>query len=286
MPITLPKTLMRLRLNDRVKRKIEMITKTILAALVAFGLGTGGAAAAEEIYIENFKFSYEGPFGKFDTYQLQRGLQIYTEVCAACHGLRQVAFRNLGDPGGPQLEAEQVKAFAALFEVIDDGDDAEPGDTRTAIPSDKFPRGTNPDAPDLSLMAKARAGFHGPYGSGLNQLFKGMGGAESIASIMDGYTGEEKEEAGVVLYRNTAFPGGWISMPPPLEDDLVEFRDGHANDVRSMSVDVAAFLMWTAEPKMMVRKKTGLLAISFMILLTTLLYFSNKRLWASAKRKD
>ncbi len=262
-----------------------MNMKTILAALIVFGLGSGAANAAGEAHIENFKFSFEGPFGRYDTHQLQRGLQIYTEVCSACHGLRQVSFRTLSDHGGPQLDPEQVKAFAAQFEVPDDGDEAEPGDTREAIVSDKFPVSPNEDAPDLSNMAKARAGFHGPYGSGLNQLFKGMGGAENIASLMAGYTGEEKEEAGVTLYENTAFPGGWISMPPPLEDGLVEFRDGHANDVHHMSADVAAFLMWTAEPKMMARKKTGVLAIAFMILFSTLLYFSNKKIWAREKRK-
>ncbi|MFT4716462.1 MAG: ubiquinol-cytochrome c reductase cytochrome c1 subunit [Paracoccaceae bacterium] len=264
-----------------------MIKHSILAALVAFGLGsTGALAAGGENHIEDFAFSFEGPFGKFDPMQLQRGLQVYTEVCSACHGLRQVAFRTLGDEGGPQMEAEQVKAFAKLFEVIDDDDDAEPGDTREAKPSDKFPVNTAVGAPDLSLMAKARAGFHGPMGSGLNQLFKGMGGAEYIASILTGYTGHEKDEAGVTLYENTAFPGGWISMAPPLEDDAVEYRDGHSADVRHMSQDVAAFLMWTAEPKMMARKRTGFLAVSFMILLTSLLYLTNKKLWAGPKRKD
>jgi ubiquinol-cytochrome c reductase cytochrome c1 subunit len=264
-----------------------MIKQSILAALVAFGLGsTGALAAGGESHVEDFAFSYEGPFGKFDTMQLQRGLQVYTEVCSACHGLRQVAFRTLGDAGGPQMEAEQVKAFAKLFEVADDGDDAEPGDTREARPSDKFPANTGLGAPDLSLMAKARAGFHGPMGSGLNQLFKGMGGPEYIASILTGYTGHEKEEAGVTLYENTAFPGGWISMAPPLEDDAVEYRDGHSADVHHMSKDVAAFLMWTAEPKLMARKKTGFLAVSFMVLLTSLLFLTNKKLWAGPKRKD
>lgn len=264
-----------------------MIKHSILAALVAFGLGsTGALASGGESHIEDFAFSFEGPFGKFDPMQLQRGLQVYTEVCSACHGLRQVAFRTLGDPGGPQMEAEQVKAFAKMFEVADDGDDAEPGDTREAKPSDKFPANIDAGAPDLSLMAKARAGFHGPMGTGLNQLFRGMGGSEYIASILSGYTGEEKEEAGVTLYENTAFPGGWISMAPPLEDDAVEYRDGHSADVHHMSMDVAAFLMWTAEPKLMARKKTGFLAVSFLILLTSLLYLTNKKLWAGPKRKD
>lgn len=243
-------------------------------------------ASGGESHIEDFAFSFEGPFGTFDTAQLQRGLQVYTEVCAACHGLRQVSFRNLGDDGGPQMEDSQVKAFAKLFEVADDSEEAEPGDTREGRPSDKFPAVTSAAAPDLSLMAKARAGFHGPAGTGLNQLFKGMGGSEYIASILTGYTGHEKVEAGSTLYENTAFPGGWISMPPPMEDGQVEYNGGHHNDLHAMSMDVSAFLMWTAEPKLMARKHIGFLAVTFMILITSLLYLSNKKLWASAKRKD
>ena len=135
------------------------------------------------------------------------------------------------------------------------------------------------------MMAKARAGFHGPYGLGINQLFKGMGGAEYIASLLAGYTGEEKEEAGTIFYENTAFPGGWISMAPPLSDEQVEFADGHANDVDAMSQDVAAFLMWTAEPKMMARKQAGFVGVLFLTILSVLLYLTNKRMWAPHKGK-
>jgi len=260
-----------------------MIKSKILAALVAFGLGTTGALAAGggDAHVEDFAFSFEGPFGKYDPLQLQRGLKIFTEVCAACHGIRQVAFRTLSDEGGPQMAEDQMKAYAAMWDVYD----AELDEDRPAKPADKFPANTGAGAPDLSLMAKARAGFHGPAGLGINQLLKGMGGAEYIASLMAGYTGKEKEEAGTTLYENTAFPGGWISMAPPLEDDLVEFDDGHANDLHHMSADVAAFLMWTAEPKLVTRKHTGFLIITFMVLLTSLMYLTNKKLWAGPKRK-
>jgi ubiquinol-cytochrome c reductase cytochrome c1 subunit len=272
-----------------------MIKHKILAAFLALSLGATGAFAEEhgeeaekfEAETEDFAFSFEGPFGKYEPLQLQRGLQVYTEVCAACHGLRQVAFRNLGDPGGPQMEFDQVKAFANLFEVADTSDDAEPGDTRPAKPADKFPANTSAGAPDLSLMAKARAGFHGPYGSGINQILKGMGGAEYIASLMVGYTGEEREVAGTTVYENTAFEaGGWTAMPPPLFEGLVEYRGEGEASVEEMAEDVAAFLMWTAEPKLVQRKRIGFLVVSFMILLSSLLYLSNKKLWASAKRKD
>lgn len=261
-----------------------MMKKTLLTALIALGLGFGGTAAnavGDESHIEDFDFSFEGPFGKFDQNQLQRGLKVYTEVCAACHGLRHVAFRTLGDPGGPQFPEDQVKAYAADFDIYD----AEKDEDAPGKPSDKFPGSSLENAPDLSLMAKSRAGFHGPYGLGINQIVKGMGGSEYIASILTGFTGEEKEEAGVTLYENTAFPGGWIAMAPPLEDEQVEFDDGHKNDTHHMSEDVAAFLMWTAEPKMMARKRLGLMSVLFLGFFTVLLYLTNKKLWAPIKRK-
>ena len=112
-----------------------------------------------------------------------------------------------------------------------------------------------------------------------------MGGPEYVASILTGYTGKEKEEAGTVLYENTAFPGGWISMTPPLEDGRVEFNPEHANDLHHLAEDVTAFLTWTAEPKMMARKQTGLVAVIFLTLLTVLMYLTNKKIWAPVKRK-
>ncbi len=137
-------------------------------------------------------------------------------------------------------------------------------------------------------MAKARAGFHGPYGSGINQFLKGTGGPEYIVSILTGYTGEEREQAGTVLYENTAFPGGWISMAPPLYGEDVEFADGHDNGIPDIAQDVAAFMMWTAEPKMMARKRAGFIAVLMLSVLAALLYLTNKRIWAPIKngRKD
>ena len=134
-------------------------------------------------------------------------------------------------------------------------------------------------------MAKARAGFHGPIGLGINQLLHGIGGPEYIATLLHGFTGEEREEAGVVLYENHVFPGGWISMPPPLSDDQVSYADGTPATVEQMSQDVAAFLMWAAEPKMMARKSAGLTAVLFLLFLTVLLWFTNKKIWAPHKGK-
>jgi ubiquinol-cytochrome c reductase cytochrome c1 subunit len=262
-----------------------MIKKLTLAAGLVFGLGSAAFAAGGAGEVKDYDFSFEGPFGKYDQFQLQRGLQIYTEVCAGCHGLQYVPIRTLSDPSGLGLPEDQVRAYAAdNFEVWDpellDGE----GDFRAAVPTDHFPANNLVGAPDLSLMAKGRAGFSGPIGLGINQFFKGMGGAEYIASLLAGYTGEEKEEAGILLYENKAFPGGWISMGPPLWGDDVEFIDGSPTDVESLSQDVAAFLMWAAEPQMMARKQTGFVAVLFLTILTVLLYLTNKRIWAPVKR--
>lgn len=233
--------------------------------------------------IHDVSFSFEGPFGKYDQFQLQRGLQVYTEVCSGCHGMKQVPLRTLSDPNGPGLPADQTRAYAAELSIFD----PELDDERPREPTDMFPTVAGEGmGPDLSLMAKARAGFHGPYGTGINQLFHGIGGPEYIYSILTGYTGEEMEQAGTVLYGNTAFPGGWISMAPPLSDDRVEYADGSPTDLNSIAQDVAAFLMWTAEPKMMERKQSGLVAVLFLIVLTVLLYLTNKRLWWPIKHRD
>ena len=262
-----------------------MIRKLTLTALTALGLTTGAALAAggtgEYGHVEDHAFTFEGPFGKYDQMQLQRGLKVYVDVCSACHGMRYGPLRTLADPGGPGYTEDEVRAFAAeYYEVFD----AELDDYRPAIPSDHFPTVEGEGmGPDLSLMAKARAGFHGPYGLGLNQLFKGMGGAEYIRAFLLGFTGEEDEVAGQYLYENTAFSTGWVQMPPQLEDDLIEYDDGTPATAEQMAEDVSAFLMWAAEPKMMARKQTGIVAVSLLILMSVLLYLTNKKLWYPVK---
>ena len=274
--------------------KTRIIPAFMAAVIVVPGMALPGAAlAAEEAHLENVSFSYEGPFGTYDRLQLQRGFQVFHEVCAACHGLQYLSFRELRGATGPAFPEEQVKAIAALYDIYD----PEIGDTRPGKLFDKFPANTDAGAPDLSLMAKARAGFHGPYGSGLSQLINGIGGPEYIYSMLTGYTGEEIEEAGSTLYENPGFPGGKISMPPPLEEGLVEYAmhggeeggegDGNAPEatVEQMAEDVSAFLMWAAEPQMVERKRAGLRNILMLLALTVLLYFTNKALWAGIKRK-
>ncbi|MGR3291533.1 MAG: cytochrome c1 [Paracoccaceae bacterium] len=256
-----------------------MFKNFILSALSALALCVSGAAAQDHGgKIENIKFPFDGVFGNWDQMQLQRGLQIYTEVCSACHGLKYVPLRTLTDLGYTNAE---VRAYATQFEVFD----ADLDDFREALPRDNFPESALDNAPDLSLMAKARAGFHGPYSLGLNQLFKGMGGPEYIVALLTGYTGEEKEEAGTTLYENQIFSGGFIAMNPPLIGEDLEFADGHSNDLHSEAVDIAAFLMWTAEPKLMVRKRVGMLGVVFLSILSVLLYLTNRRLWKPVKEK-
>lgn len=272
----------------------------ILSALLSVGLGTSAMAAGGDAHVEDFDFSFEGPFGSYDTNQLQRGLQIYTEVCAACHGLKFVPIRTLSDDGGPQLPEDQVRAYAENYEVFD----VELDDYRPATPVDHFPKSGLSNAPDLSLMAKKRAGFHGPYGLGINQFVKGIGGPEYIASLMTGYVDPpECAPEDFDGYYNRSFANGgvpdeckdehghskvegtWIAMAPPLDDDLVEFVDGHSADLHHLSEDISAFLMWTAEPKLAARKQAGFAGVVFLTLLSVLLYLTNKRLWASVKGK-
>ena len=259
-----------------------MFRTLAFAALASLALVP--ASAQEHVeggHVTDYAFSFEGPFGTYDQMQLQRGLQVYTEICSSCHGLKYVPFRSLGDEGGPALPEDQVRAYAAFHEVFD----PELDDFRTALPTDHFPDSALENAPDLSLMAKARAGFHGPYGLGINQIVRGMGGAEYIASLLTGYTGEQREEAGAILYENTAFSSGWTSMPPPLLGQDVEFEDGAPNDIVSEAKDVAAFLMWTAEPKLAARKQAGFTAVFLLAILSVLLYLVNKRVWAPVKHR-
>lgn len=287
-----------------------MLRKIALGVASALALSAGAAlAAGGETHIEDIAFAHEGPFGRFDQNQLQRGLQVYTEVCSSCHGLKFVPIRTLADAGGPQLPEDQVRAYAAAFPINDEASNqqflnVETGEFRPLVASDNFPANHAQGAPDLSLMTKARAGFHGPYGLGISQLFKGTGGPEYVYAILTGY-----EEAPACApedtpgYYNKAFANGgipeackdehghptiegsWIAMPPPLSDDIVTYADGHPADVHHIAEDVTSFLVWTAEPKMMARKETGFIAVIFLGVLATLLYLSNKRLWASVKGK-
>ncbi len=281
---------------------MNMLRNFTLGLATGLALSSGAAMAAESIQVPDVAFPFEGPFGSFDQMQLQRGLQVFTEVCSACHGMKFVPIRSLADPGGPQLPEDQVRAYAAgLAEITD----ADTGEDRPRVPADHFPNSGLENAPDLSLMAKARAGFSGPYGLGTNQFFKGVGGPEYIHAITTGY--EDPPECAADFesdgYYNKYFAkgavpdsckdehghveiqGSWIAMPPPLSDDIVEYADGTPATIDQMSTDVSAFLMWAAEPKLVARKEAGFTAVVFLTILSVLLYLTNKRIWANVKTK-
>lgn len=258
-----------------------MLRKLVVSTAALLVLGAAPVPAAEaERQVTDYAFSFEGPFGSYDPAQLQRGLQVYREICSSCHGLQHVAFRTLAQETGPALSPEAVRAFAAEFEVLDPAT----GEYRTASPTDHFPHSQVENAPDLSLMAKARVGFSGPYGLGINQLLRGIGGPEYIASFLVGFNGEEQIQGGVPYYYNTAY-GGYVAMPQVLYDDGVEYADGTPATAEQMAQDVAAFLMWAAEPGLTERKRAGLVGVILLVMLASLLYLTNKSLWAPVKAR-
>jgi len=259
---------------------------TILIAATAM---MGVAHAEAEKDAKSVSFSFEGPFGKFDKAQLQRGYKVYKEVCSNCHSMKYVAFRNLADKGGPGFSEEQVKALAASFKIHELNDKGEPID-RAGLASDIFPAPfATPEAaaaslgaapPDLSLITKAREGWHGTF----NQLINNIGGPQYVYSILTGF---EKPPADIAKdapqgkYYNPYFVNGpWISMTPPLADGQVTFDDGAPNKIEDMAKDVSAFLAWTAEPKMEERKQTGFEVIIYLLILAGLLYAVKRKVWA------
>ncbi|MGE0007081.1 MAG: cytochrome c1 [Parvibaculaceae bacterium] len=281
---------------------------TTLAA-GAFLLAALPAVAAEtHREAKDIAYSFEGPFGTFDKGQLQRGYKVYKEVCAACHSMHLVSFRNLADHGGPGFTEEQVKALAATFTVQDGpGDDGEMFD-RPGIPADRFPspfaneqaaRNANGGAlpPDLSLITKSREGWTGTF----NQLVNGIGGPDYVYSILTGYeptpacAGDSATGHYNPYFATGGIPegckkdgaptieGSFIAMPPPLTDGQVTFDDGAPNKVDDMARDVSAFLAWTAEPKMEERKSTGFATIIYLAVLAVLLYLVKQRVWAKVE---
>lgn len=222
-------------------------------------------------------FSFDGPFGKYDRPQLQRGFQVYKEVCASCHGLSFVAFRNLEDLGYAE---EEIKAIADKWQIEVPAVDPKTGEasTRKAIPADNFPnpypnevaaRAANRNAlpPDLSLITKAR-----------------HGGPAYVASLLTGYRNPprdlpEDSRPGEGTYFNPYFPNLNIAMPPPLRDDQVSYADGTKPTADQMAKDVSAFLAWTAEPKLENRKATGWAVLIFLLFATVLSYLAYQNIW-------
>ncbi len=271
-------------------------TRHILAAALATaltGFGLAGAEAAEAIVPPGQSWSFSGPFGTFDRAQLQRGLNVYHQVCKGCHGLTQVSFRNLAEPGGPGLSVAQATAFAKEYKVKDGPNEQGEMFEREARPADRFPQPwANENAarqlyngavpPDLSLMAKARTyerGFPWFLIDIVTQYQEQ--GPDYIVALLKGY---EDPPQGFQLPEgsnyNKYFPGHAIAMPPPLSDGLVKYPDGSPETVDQYAKDVAAFMAWTAEPHMEARKRVGLQVMIFLIVFAGLLYFTKKKVWA------
>ena len=226
---------------------------------------------------ENLKvnWSFKSFFGTFDRASLQRGYQVFNEVCSSCHSIKYLSYRNLTEKGGPEFSEEEAKAIAANFEVTDGPDSTGEMFTRPAKLSDKFvmpytneeeAKSANGGAypPDMSVLVKAR-----------------KDGADYIYSLLLGYENppvDIKLDDGV--YYNKYMYGNNIKMSAPLFDELVEYSDGTKATTEQMAKDVVSFLMWAAEPHLEQRHKIGFRVIIYLIIISILVYFSMKKIWS------
>ncbi len=247
--------------------------RIVFATVAALAIAAPAYAAEGGPELPKLKWSFNGAFGTFDRGEVQRGFQVYKEVCAACHSMHYVSYRNLADIGFTEAE---VKAIAAANEVTAGPNDDGEMFQRPALPSDRFksPYANSKAAaaanngkapPDLSLMAKAR-----------------NGGADYIHALLTGY---EKAPADVQVPEggnyNKYFPGHIIAMPQPIASEgQVSYEDGTKPTVDQMSRDVSAFLMWAAEPKLEARHAMGLKVIIFLVIMSFLFYGVKRRVWA------
>lgn len=272
-------------------RTLRPLSLVLLAACLA--ASSVATRAAEQEPPPRQQWSFSGPFGLFDRAQLQRGLKVYREVCQTCHGLTMIAFRNLAEPGGPEFTRAQAAAIAAEYQIQDGPNDQGEMFQRPGRLADHFPapfpneqaaraanNGTVP--PDFSVLAKARTyerGFPWFLFDIVTQYQEQ--GPDYIVALMLGY---EEPPQGVELPAGTQynkyFPGHAIAMPPPLTDGRVEYTDGAPMTVAQYAKDVAAFMVWAAEPHMEARKRVGFQVMVFLIVFAGLLYFTKKKVWA------
>ena len=236
--------------------------------------------SAEKVKFLETDWTFKGLFGKYDRASLQRGYQVYTEVCAACHSMQYLSYRNLAEPGGPEFTEEEAKFIAASFEVLDGPNSEGEMFTRPAKLSDKFvmpyenieaSKAANGGAypPDMSVLAKAR-----------------KGGADYIYSLLLGYDdppSDIKLYDGV--YYNKYMYGNKIKMSAPLSDGLVEYNDGTEATKEQMAKDITTFLMWSAEPHLETRHKTGFRVIVYLIILSILVFLTMKKIWSRIETK-
>ena len=253
---------------------------TFLFVIISSLILSRAIAAGEQQELLKVDWSFKSFFGKFDRASLQRGYQVYTEVCASCHSLKHLSYRNLAEKGGPEFTELEAKAIASNFEVTDgpnsDGEMFE----RPAKLSDKF-------VMPYANVQEAIAANGGAYPPDMSVLVKArQGGADYIYSLLLGYS---EPPEGIKLddgvYYNKYMYGNKIKMPAPLSDDLIEYTDGTKATAEQMSKDVTNFLMWSAEPHLEQRHKTGFRVISYLIILTILVYFTMKKIWSRVEPK-
>ena len=250
----------------------------LFSIIILLCIPSANAISAEKVEYLKTDWTFKGLFGKFDRASLQRGYQVYTEVCAACHSMKYLSYRNLSEKGGPEFSVAQAKAIAASFEVTD-GPNAD-GEMfqRPGKLSDKF-------VMPYENVKAAEAANGGAYPPDMSVLVKARGGGvDYIYSLLQGY---EDAPSGMILddgvHYNKYMYGNKIKMSAPLSDGIIEYSDGTNASVEQMSKDVTTFLMWAAEPSLEARHQMGFKAIVYLIILTILVYFSMKRIWSRVK---
>ena len=249
------------------KRLIIVILSTLIFIKPLF--------SAESIDPIKVNWSFKELTGKFDRASLQRGFQVYKEVCASCHSMQYLSYRNLGEPGGPEFTQEEVKAIAASVEIEDGPDSQGEMFTRTGKPSDKF----KSPYPNVEASTAANGGAYPPD---MSVLVKARpGGADYMYSVLMGY---EEPPAGMKLddgvYYNKYMIGQKIKMASPLSEGIVEYSDGTEATMDQMAKDVTTFLAWAAEPELEERHRVGFKVIIYLLLLTILVYLSMKKIWS------
>ena len=250
----------------------------LFSVIILFSVSSVNVISAEKVEFLKTDWTFKGLFGKFDRASLQRGYQVYTEVCAACHSMKYLSYRNLSEKGGPEFSVAQAKAIAASFEVTD-GPNAD-GEMfqRPGKLSDKF-------VMPYENVKAAEAANGGAYPPDMSVLVKARGGGvDYIYSLLQGY---EEAPSGMILdegvHDNKYMYGNKIKMSAPLSEGIIEYSDGTKASVEQMSKDVTTFLMWAAEPSLEARHQMGFKAIVYLIILTVLVYFSMKRIWSRVK---
>ena len=250
------------------------LLRIFLITILFFGFSVTSNAAEKVEYLKT-DWSFKGLFGKFDRAALQRGYQVYTEVCSSCHSMKYLSYRNLAEEGGPEFTVAQAKAIAASFEVTDGPNDDGEMYTRPGKLSDKF-------VMPYDNVKAAQAANGGAYPPDMSVLVKARGdGVDYIYSLLQGY---EDPPVGMSLddgvYYNKYMYGNKIKMSNQLSDGLVEYGDGTNASVEQMAKDVTTFLMWAAEPHLESRHQMGFKAIVYLVILTILVYFSMKKIWS------